>query len=136
MTPNSKGFEISFDAVRQFLMIHVWGIWDTDFAKKFDNGMREQIEKISANGKLWSALVDVTEFRPQSEEVICIMNNYIPFAREQGMKKIGYLGNGQFTQGEPESLFSESDTQLCACFTSEDDAIQWLLSKEELNITE
>jgi len=133
MTEVGKGFEISLNNTRNILRIRAWGFWDTEFAKTYENTIKERVKEIG-NGKIWYALADFRDFFPRSEMVQRIVNRQIAIAEKRGMKKIGYLGEPSGTQLKLNRLFRAGDMQRHAFFESETEAIEWLLNEGETGL--
>jgi hypothetical protein len=132
-TSNTKGFEIATDIRRHLLRVTLWGLWDTDLAKKYKYAMREKIEEIRKNGNGWYALVDFTRCYPRSEEVQDMLREPLVAAKEQGMKKIIYLGDKSVVQSRLDRVFPISNFQEDFFVESEEEAIQWLVEKSQHN---
>ncbi len=124
----SKGFEISFDdSFLPILKTRLWGLWDEEFAKRYERMLLKKIEEIGGNGKEWYVLADFTAFYPQSQEVQYITCEYLTVATQQGLKGTIYLGKMVELQPRFKSLFREQDLPPPIFVESEEEAIQCLL---------
>ena len=100
-----------------------------EVAKKYKSALREKIEDIQAGGKEWYALVDFTKLYPRSEKVQNMLREQIATAKEQGMKKIVYIGEKSAIQLRFDILFPINSLQEYPFVESEIEAIQWLLNE-------
>lgn len=133
MTNNTRGFEIATDIRRHLLRVTLWGFWNVELAKKYKYAMRAKIEEIRKNGNEWHALVDFTQCYPRSEEVQDMLHEQLVAAKEQGMKKIIYLGDKSVVQLRLDRVFPISHLQEYFFVESEEEAIQGLLDKSRHN---
>jgi hypothetical protein len=74
-------------------------------------------------------LADFQDFSSQSEAVQRMVNCQFASARQQGIKKIGYIGVQPIIQLQFNKLFRKRDLPQYAFFESEDEAIQWLIAE-------
>ncbi len=124
---NGKGFEISLDRTRHIVKARIWGVWDTEFAKKYERAFMEQVEEIRASGKEWYAFEDFRGLSSCADEVQRILRQQIVQAKKEGMKKLAYLGKSSVEQKQLSKLFLTSGILLYASAESEEEAMQWLL---------
>ncbi len=125
---NGKGFEIALNTARHILRVRAWGFWDVEFVRKFDRAFTEKAEELQVSAKEWFALVDLTAFRPHSEEVQRMLREQLATAKKFGMKKLVYLGKKPMTQSQLKRLFLTGDTQKCSFVESEEEVGQRLLN--------
>jgi hypothetical protein len=129
MFEKKQGYEISIDDVRNILKIRAWGFWDAEVAGKYETEFTKLINEMSARGKEWSTLVDVTEYSPQSAKVQNIVRKRMVLATEYGLKKEARIVRSLPTKWQMAKLARQGELPISADFQTEDEAIQWLANE-------
>jgi serine/threonine-protein kinase len=130
MTEKYKGFRISLDATINVLKIRLWGYWDVELGKEYLRELKAQLNKVSKNErKDWYLLMDLTEYRPQSKEILHMIGEGLALLKEGKIEKRAILVLGSIIQLPREHLAQEAGSQIYSYFRSEDDAVQWLLDE-------
>ena len=122
-----KGFELALNIREKMLRMRAWGVWDTEFGKKYDLALRDKIMELSAQAhwQIWYVLVDFTGFSTPVAEVQRMTEHLLTTANPLGLKKIAYIRN---SPGPPLPCKRARDGPLQAFFESKDEAIQWLMA--------
>jgi hypothetical protein len=121
MTGNGKGFEIILNAAQKMLQVRAWGEWDQGLAQKFHYALREKSEDLEANGQGWYAMIDLTEFSAQSQDVWNAIVVHLKNTQSPGLKRIAYV------QPEQPGRFLREKHDIGGQFQTADAALRWLL---------
>lgn len=124
--PQNKGFEIAVDARHHILRCKLWGLWDLDLARNYKYALMEKITEVRGKGEEWCVLADVEAFYHSSDEVQCLIREYLHTAKIQGMRQIVYVGETPALRRRLDRIFEESDSECSVFAESEEQAMQWL----------
>jgi len=124
MTGNGKGFEIILNVAQKMLQVRAWGEWDQWLAQRFHYALREKSEDLEANGQNWCAMIDLTEFSTQSQDVWNAIVMHLKNTQSPGLKRIAYV------QPEHPGRFLCEKHDIGGQFQTADEALHWLLDTE------
>ena len=127
MAGKEKGYEFGFDEARAILKVRYWGFWDRALGQKFIAEFEQQVQAVSVLQKEWYILANLTQFPPQSAELQRFLTEAMAFAKDHRLKKSARLVESTITQLQFERLSKDTHLQEYAFFTSEQEAIRWLL---------
>lgn len=130
MAALKQGYTISIDVPNKVLKMRLWGLWDAATAQRFEQEAREKIQEISRQAPGgWDALVDLSDFPPQRDEVQEMTNRVMQLETTHGMKHAASIVKKAMTKLQIQRLAKQQGFDPGSFFQSEDEAVQWLLSQ-------
>ncbi len=124
---SKKGYDISIDMNTKILTLRAWGLWDKDIAEQYLQEYKQKVNQISADGPPWYVLVDYREFPAQTREVQEYVKQALTFAIEHKVTKQARVVPNMVTSMQIKRLSDETGLPENAHFSSEQEAIDWLL---------
>lgn len=126
-----KGYEIHIHQETEYniLKFRLWGFWDAPIGKTFWAEFSKNVKEISGAGKRWYTIVDLRTFPPQTEDTQQVLANCMVLVKEHGVKKSARLIDGTITKMQFTRISKQVHAVEFDFFHSEEEAIQWLLSK-------
>jgi serine/threonine protein kinase len=123
-TPTYR-FQITSDLSRCILKLRVWGFWTIDEAKAYWNEFQNKARPLL--DKPWYVLADIADFPPQKAEVNELLEKPMVFARERGMVRAANLVTSSALSKMLISRLSTGTGLSHSFFSSEAEALEWLL---------
>lgn len=128
MAQEAHGYEISYDETKNILKFRAWGLWNMETARNFEQEWTDWLKQVSADGNPWYALIDLTAFPPQKQEVQEFTQRMIELEQRYGVQKEAHLVNQVLTKWQIARIAREANLAENSFFQSEAEAVQWLLA--------
>ncbi|WP_437304907.1 protein kinase domain-containing protein [Sorangium sp. So ce388] len=122
-----RRFQVRPDAATGVLHVKVWGFWDVDEGRAYLDDFRQKASTLLHLGKPWYVLADIADFPPQKPDVSPYVEQTMAYAVEHGMRKAANLVNSALSKMQISRLSAAMGLPEYSFFTSEADAIAWLL---------
>lgn len=120
-----KGFEVRVDEERSVCFLKVWGLWSAEDGASYLDHFRATVRPLV--GKKWFVVADISEFPAQRDEVNASVQGTMAHAVETGMVRAANVVSSAMTRLQIKRLSEETGLPEFSFFTSEDDAVAWLL---------
>ncbi|KYF56024.1 hypothetical protein BE08_25565 [Sorangium cellulosum] len=109
------------------LHVKVWGFWDVEEAKAYLDEFRQKASTLLHLGKPWYVLADIADFPPQKPDVSPYVGQTMAYAVEHDMRRAANLVHSALSKMQISRLSASMGLPEYSFFTSEADAIAWLL---------
>ena len=128
MDAPSKGFDFKVDSERRLLTFRLWGLWDEQTVRAFQDGFRENLETLGPGP--FRVYVDVAEFPPQRTDVGRGAQEMMALATKSGMTKAAHLVGKAMTELQIKRLAAEVNAPEFRFFKTEKEALDWLMQSD------
>ncbi|WP_437925767.1 serine/threonine-protein kinase [Sorangium sp. So ce291] len=122
-----RRFQVRADIATGILHVKVWGFWDVDEGRAYLDDFRYKASTLLHLGKPWYVLADIADFPPQKPDVSPYVEQTMAYAVEHGMRRAANLVNSALSKMQISRLSAAMGLPEYSFFTSEADAIAWLL---------
>ncbi|WP_437658324.1 serine/threonine-protein kinase [Sorangium sp. So ce1182] len=122
-----RRFQVRADTVTGVLHVKVWGFWDVDEGRAYLDDFRYKASTLLHLGKPWYVLADIADFPPQKPDVSPYVEQTMAYAVEHGMRRAANLVNSALSKMQISRLSAAMGLPEYSFFTSEADALAWLL---------
>ena len=123
-----RRFQVAVDPGSSIVRLKVWGFWDAAEGKAYVDEFRRKIAALV--GKRWCVLADISEFPAQKPEVNEFIGQTMAHANASGMRKAANLVSSALTRMQIGRLSADMGVPEYSFFTSESEAVAWLLRDE------
>ena len=127
MSAPKKGSEFSLDTTRRILKFKLWGLWDEEHLKTFQEGVKANLAQLGPGP--FAVYVDIIEYPPQHPNISKGAQEMMALAVRTGMRKAAHLVNKNMTELQVKRLADEIGAQNFRFFRTEKEAMDWLLEK-------
>ncbi|WP_437632070.1 serine/threonine protein kinase [Sorangium sp. So ce854] len=124
---SQRRFQIRADVTTGILHVKVWGFWDVEEAKAYLDEFRQKASTLLHLGKPWYVLADIADFPPQKPDVSPYVGQTMAYAVEHDMRRAANLVHSALSKMQISRLSASMGLPEYSFFTSEADAIAWLL---------
>lgn len=123
------GFEADAQPARRLLRLRAWGFWDLDLTRAACAGFLLAYQEMQAAGSPWDVLIDHTRYPPQMPEVNDDIARSVALAMTMGLRRIASILDSTVAQIQLRKVSKSSGlpVDVYSFFTSEDEAMAWLL---------
>ncbi|WP_437754057.1 protein kinase domain-containing protein [Sorangium sp. So ce1389] len=122
-----RRFQVRADTATGVLHVKVWGFWDVDEGRAYLDDFRQKASTLLHLGKPWYVLADIADFPPQKPDVSPYVEQTMAYAVEHGMRRAANLVNSALSKMQISRLSAAMGLPEYSFFTSEADALAWLL---------
>jgi len=91
-------FNVDVDAPNQLVYIKIYGVWREDTARSYHTDFKKAVTPII--DKPWARLIDLTNWRTASDDVIEIIGEHIEWCRENNCACAAYIIDNPITYGQ------------------------------------
>ena len=116
-------YDISSNVDDRLLHFRLTGLWDEEDARRFEQEIETEISKLSAGGRPFAVLADLTDYPAQFQGVAAIHQRIMGKLREGGMHQAATIVSALMTKMQINRLKPSETHQF---FTSEAAAREWL----------
>ncbi|KYF77919.1 hypothetical protein BE11_51005, partial [Sorangium cellulosum] len=124
---SQRRFQIRADLATGILHVKVWGFWDIEEAKAYLDDFRQKASALLHLGRPWYVLADIADFPPQKPDVSPYVGQTMAYAVEHDMRRAANLVHSALSKMQISRLSAAMGLPEYSFFTSEADAIAWLL---------
>ncbi|WP_437777433.1 serine/threonine-protein kinase [Sorangium sp. So ce1097] len=124
---SQRRFQIRADVMTGILHVKVWGFWDVEEAKAYLDEFRQKASTLLHLGRPWYVLADIADFPPQKPDVSPYVGQTMAYAVEHDMRRAANLVHSALSKMQISRLSASMGLPEYSFFTSEADAIAWLL---------
>ncbi|MGK3999875.1 serine/threonine protein kinase [Sorangium sp. So ce1024] len=124
---SQRRFQIRADVTTGILHVKVWGFWDVEEAKAYLDEFRQKASTLLHLGRPWYVLADIADFPPQKPDVSPYVGQTMAYAVEHDMRRAANLVHSALSKMQISRLSASMGLPEYSFFTSEADAIAWLL---------
>ena len=127
MSTPGKGSEFTLDSIKRILKFRLWGLWDSEHIKAFQEDLQANMAKLGPGP--FVVYVDITEFPPQRPDIAKGAQEMMALAAKKGCLKNAHLVNKTMTELQVKRLSDEVGAPNFRFFRTEKEAMDWLLAK-------
>ncbi|WP_438015801.1 serine/threonine-protein kinase [Sorangium sp. So ce315] len=124
---SQRRFQVRADMTTGILHVKVWGFWDVEEAKAYLDEFRQKAATLLHLGRPWYVLADIADFPPQKPDVSPYVGQTMAYAVEHDMRRAANLVHSALSKMQISRLSASMGLPEYSFFTSEADAIAWLL---------
>lgn len=120
---DSVFFEISSDVPGGLLRYKIMGFWDPNTQKRFEGKLLNEMKRFQRIGIQFDCIADLTETMPMGHGVQHEFQTVFNAAQKMGLRKTAAIVANTILKLQ---LLRLSGSDSYQCFTSEQDALNWL----------
>ena len=124
MDAPSKGYEFGLDLDERLLTFRLWGLWDDQTIRTFQDRFRDHLEKLGPGP--FRVYVDLSRFPPQRADIGKGAQEMMALATRSGMTKAAHLVGKAMTELQIKRLAAEVNAPEFRFFKTEKQARDWL----------
>ncbi|TKD10120.1 serine/threonine protein kinase [Polyangium fumosum] len=121
-----KGFLVTVDGATNVVRVDVWGFWDVGDGKGYWEEFERKTKPLLGNP--WYVLANISNFPPQKPDVSAFVEKTMTHARENGLVRAANLVSSALGRMQIQRLSVETGLPLYSFFTTEAEALRWLLT--------
>ncbi|MDI1444499.1 serine/threonine-protein kinase [Polyangium sp. 6x1] len=121
-----KGFLVTVDGATNVVRVDVWGFWDVGDGKAYWEEFERKTRPLL--GKPWYVLANISNFPPQKPDVSAFVEKTMTHARGNGLVRAANLVSSALGRMQIQRLSVETGLPLYSFFTTEGEALRWLLT--------
>jgi hypothetical protein len=91
-------FNIDVDAPNRLVYVKIYGIWREDTAHSYQDDFKREVTPIIE--KPWARLVDLSNWKTASDEVITIIGDHIQWCNDNNCAFAAYIIDNPITYGQ------------------------------------
>ncbi len=91
-------FNIDVDEPNRLVFIKIYGIWREDTARSYQDDFKREVTPLIE--KSWARLVDLSNWKTASDEVITLMGEHIRWCTENNCAFAAYIIDNPITHGQ------------------------------------
>jgi len=91
-------FNIDIDATNHLVYVKIYGIWREDTANSYHEEFKKEVTPIT--DKPWARLVDLSNWKTASDEVISVIGEHIQWCTDHNCVFAAYIIDNPITYGQ------------------------------------
>lgn len=122
------GFRIVQDRKQRLVRLELWGLWSDALGEEFRTACTAAFRAIHS-GESWAVLADISRYPPQRPTVQQVHADMMELSVKLGITRAANLVSSALSRLQIKRLSEESGLPLFSFFSSEPEALKWLLER-------
>ena len=121
-------FNIDIDTVNSIANVKIYGVWREDTAREYAEQFKEEVKVLT--GKPWVRLVDLSNWKTASDEVIEVIGELLQWCIDNGIVHSVYIIDNPITYGQLMRMVNEGKAKnITKTFRTRTEAEKYLKEK-------
>ncbi len=118
-------YNIEADVGNSIVYEKIYGVWQAETARSYSEDFKEEVKELIK--KPWAKLIDLSNWKTASPEVIDIVGKHLTWCRANNMVLSVNILNNTVTYGFLQRMFARGATKnISRTFRSRHEAVQFL----------
>ena len=118
-------FNIDIDSKNLIVSVKIYGVWRQETAREYSEHFKEEVKVLI--GKPWARLVDLSNWKTASEEVIDVIGELLQWCIENNMVHSVYIIDNPITYGQLMRMVSRGKARdISKTFRTRNEAEKYL----------